>query len=524
VTNTNSDGDGSLRWAIQQANIYVGRDWITFNIPTGDDGYNSTLGVWFIDLTIVLPTLDDPLGVVIDGSSQPGTHAYLPGIIIRGTTSLPPGSDIFTIISTSNDNKIANLGIFNSQGDSILIESDQNNIESNQIFTSEMYGIRLIPGADHNWIHDNFICGQKLDSIYLDNAGTNTINNNIIGLQPDYIPTVPATSGNGLSLISSNLNSIDNNTISNNNGKGIYLSSSEDNIIENNTIGLSEDEQEQFGNKQYGILVENSKNNQIYNNWISANVMDGIRLTGNLSFGNKMEKNRIGMSLGGSAPNSHHGIGIYDNAHDNYVGRETDPSFGNTITFNGWSGVVVVNSPLGGNNYIGTNVILSNRFYGVHIRNSLANRIVSNTIVGNGSAGSYAGVRIENDSIFSDVSDRNLVKSNSITGNTGLGIQLVGDANAEILPPIFCTASCTQVTGVAACGGCVVQLFSDDDDEGMFLDGTIFTDSSGNFTWTGNLHGPNLTATVIDPAGNTSQFSIPVINACRYVYLPLITR
>jgi len=526
VTNTNSTGAGSLRQAILDANGHSGYDYIYFDIPTTDPGYDSVLGVWFIDLTIVLPMLEDLDGLGIYGSTQPGTHPYLPGVILRGT-SLPPGSDIFIIRNGSNT--INGLGIFNSQGDGIEVDSDTNVIEYNQIFISERYGINLVADALKNYAHDNHICGQKLDGIHLADTSVNTISYNLIGLQPDYLPSVPVTVGNGISLSGCEINSISNNTIGSNGGHGISLSSSDDNLIELNTIGLNVDKDEERGNGNHGIYITGSKGNMIYDNWISGNLSDGIRLEGSLTSGTKIERNKIGTSMHGSAPNHHHGIGIYNGAHDNYVGRIDNLSYYNVIAYNQWSGIVVVNESFldVGYNFIGTNNIYYNQFFGVHIRNSKGNQIILNKISGNGMAEGNAGVRIENDTGFPDVADLNLIEYNGIDNNAGLGIQLVGDANANILPPTLSSASCFQVEGSAACGGCFVQIFSDYQDEGRVYEDTVTTDSSGNFEWTGLLTGPNVTATLIDTAGNSSQFSTPIYNAClfsHFYYIPMISR
>jgi hypothetical protein len=55
VTNTNNAGAGSLHQAILDSNLFIGRDHILFNIPTTDPGHDAALGVWFIDLSTVLP-------------------------------------------------------------------------------------------------------------------------------------------------------------------------------------------------------------------------------------------------------------------------------------------------------------------------------------------------------------------------------------------------------------------------------------------------------------------------------------
>ena len=132
VTNSASSGAGSLRQAILDANSNAGRDFIHFAIPTSDPGYSTPLGVWFIRLTLVLPMLEDPAGVVIDGTTQPGSHPNLPGIIVEHTASVPSGAALLTIIS--HYNIVMELGFFNSRGPSIIIEGDKNAILNNQIF------------------------------------------------------------------------------------------------------------------------------------------------------------------------------------------------------------------------------------------------------------------------------------------------------------------------------------------------------------------------------------------------------
>jgi hypothetical protein len=41
-------------------------------------------------------------------------------------------------------------------------------------------------------------------------------------------------------------------------------------------------------------------------------------------------------------------------------------------------------------------------------------------------------------------------------------------------------------------------------------EGSTTADGAGNWTFDGSLHGPNVTATATDAAGNTSEFSAPV--------------
>ena len=519
VTNSNSDGAGSLRQAILDANDHPGADTIAFAIPTSDPGYASPLGVWFIHLTLVLPMLEDPAGVVIDATTQPGSNPNLPGIIIEHTTAVPVGANLLTIISQLNIVKY--LGLFNSRGDAVVIQGDKNVIMNNQIFTSAGYGVSLLAGAEENDIDGNKICGHTLDGIRLQSAHHNVIDNNLVGEQPLYIPSVGKNLGFGISLIQSDNNTIRLNLISNNTLDGLLLSESDQNQIVQNTIGLDMTRTSALGNGRYGILLEQSGSNMVDDNWISGNAKDGIRLTGTNATGNMIQRNYIGASYSGSIPNTQHGIGLYNGAHNNAIGSASDADLANVILSNGWSGVVVVDSLLG-SNIIGNNFIYTHGFYGVHINNSVANALVANTIAGNGTAGSSAGVRIENSSGSPGAADRNLIWNNSIRNNHGKGIDLVGDANNGIAAPVITSANCASVSGTT-CPGCWVQVFSDEYDEGRVLEGTVVANGSGAFTLAGSFSGPNLTAVAVDGPGNSSEFSLPKF-ACVRNWLPILMK
>lgn len=523
VTNTANDGVGSLRQALVNARDHAGLDYIYFDIPKTDPGYSDVLDIWFISVTDVL-RIEDGDGVEIYGGTQETTNVNFPAVVIQavGTT---PGANLLTIYT--DHNKVYDLGFFNSTGNGILVYGETNTIEGNQIFNSPDYGINLFSGANYNLIKNNQICGHSLGGIYLDQANTNTIEENLIGLKPIYIPTVPRNGGSGITVVDGSNNWIQHNIISDNVGSGISLSPSGGNHIDSNTIGLSEDLQSSLGNSLYGIYVEGI-GNEIYNNWVSGNARDGIRLVGSNTYSNKLEQNKIGISLTGTAPNAQHGIGIYNGAHDNKIGNAADADKANMITGNGWSGVVVVDSEIGNNDVI-FNYILYNNFYGVNIVNSPENNIIENKIIGNGELVASAGLRIENTSGVADRSDRNQVLYNSITNNSGIGIELANDANNNISAPSIVSATCSNVLGTTTpdCGtSCVVQIFSDDAEEGYMLEGTVTTVGAGNFSWSGFLNGPNVTATVTDALGNTSEFSLAKVNACirKMQYLPLILK
>jgi len=519
VTNSASSGAGSLRQAILDANSNAGKDFIHFAIPTSDPGYSTPLGVWFIRLTLVLPMLEDPAGVVIDGTTQPGSHPNLPGIIVEHTASVPSGAALLTIIS--HYNIVMELGFFNSRGPSIIIEGDKNAILNNQIFTSTGYGVSLLSGSEENDVDGNMICGHALDGIHLDGADHNVIDNNLIGLQPAYIPTVGRNQGNGIGAVGSDNNTFQGNFVSNNAENGLLLSGSDSNQILENTIGLDTERSLDLGNDGHGLLLSDSSGNLVAHNWMSGNGKDGLRITGSLSTGNLVQQNGFGTALSVPIPNTQHGIALYNGAHHNTIGSSSDAELYNMVYGNGWSGIVVVNSLLG-TNTIGNNYIFNQGFYGIHINNSPNNAIIANTVAGNGALGESAGVRVENSSGTGDASDTNLIWSNQIFNNYGKGIQLVGDANNYILRPVILSASCSLVTGTA-CPGCWVQVFSDLYDEGRYYEGLATADGSGHFALSIQAVSHNITAVAIDGPGNSSEFSLP-FTACFRLALPILVK
>ena len=514
-------GAGSLRQAITDANTSGGKDYIHFNIPTTDPGYNAGAGIFSINVSTILPNLLDTNGVVIDGTTQPGYVAgQKPKIIVSGYGLPSPGS-IFTISTASNGNTIRGLMLGGVAADILTINGDNNLIEKNEIrYSSTGYGVKINSTATGNFIYTNHIFGNHLDGIYLDAASGNSIWNNVIGLLPDYYdPPNDPNDGDGIQCILCTDNEITENVISANLGNGIYFSAATNNLIQNNFIGLTADGISDMGNGVHGIRIENSSSeNEIFANLISGNTLDGIRLSGSGTTLNYVEKNLIGVGLAGAVPNSNHGIGIYDGAHHNYIGSLTVENRGNMVAANNWSGVVVVNSS-SGSNYIYKNNIIGNSFYGVHINNSFDNFIGYNFIANNGMLTASPGVLIQG-----SASTSNAITTNSITANGGLGIQLIEGGNANLAAPVLSFANCQTVTGTT-CSNCSVQVYSDDLDEGEIFEQYVMADEFGNFTYTDfgyGFRGPNITAIAVDADGNYSQFSLPVVGACQRLYLPII--
>jgi hypothetical protein len=130
------------------------------------------------------------------------------------------------------------------------------------------------------------------------------------------------------------------------------------------------------------------------------------------------------------------------------------------------------------------------------------------------------GIRVRDPSAVS-----NTITCNSIHSNTGLGIDNANGGNLELSAPTIALVIGKTITGMA-CPNCIIEIFSDDEDEGRVYEGSTTANASGNWTFTSTspLTGPNLTATATDAGGNTSEFSRPVALATRRIYLPLILK
>ncbi|MGD2179018.1 MAG: hypothetical protein PVG71_14490 [Anaerolineae bacterium] len=117
----------------------------------------------------------------------------------------------------------------------------------------------------------------------------------------------------------------------------------------------------------------------------------------------------------------------------------------------------------------------------------------------------------------------NATRRNSIYGNAGSGIAPCNGGNDDLAAPIISATTAVGASGTAR-PGCIVDLFSAEEDEGRIHEGTTIADGGGNWTWTGSPMGPYVTATATDNGGNTWPFSAPRGAWRHWVYLPLMLR
>jgi hypothetical protein len=250
-------------------------------------------------------------------------------------------------------------------------------------------------------------------------------------------------------------------------------------------------------------------------NVISGNY-SGVRLEGGAD-SNVVKGNYIGTNAAGDAgfANYHSGVWI-EGGHNNIIGGSAAGE-GNVISANNSYGVFINGGDTYGNvlrgNYIGTNAtgtaLLPNS-YGVYIQSSAHDNVVGGTGPGEGNfiaANNSDGVQITYSAV------RNAVRANSIYWNGARGIENIYGGNTELAPPVIDGVG-ASVSGHTSpkCYPCTVEVFSDEEEEGRVYHGSTTTndDATGTWTYSGTVSGPNITATVTDADGNTSEFSVPV--------------
>jgi hypothetical protein len=479
VTNTNDSGAGSLRQAITDAENNPGPDSVIFNIPVSDPNYSDIAGVWTIQPATELPYLEND-STVIDGTTQTtnqGNRNPLgPEIEINGS-GLPENG----ILITGSYNIIRGLAINRCGTAGINIQNNYNRISGNYIGTDASGTLRLPNG----------------DGIII----TGKAKYNMIGGNTD----------------------VDRNLLSGNSDNGIKLFGvgTDSNIIKGNYIGTNYSGEDTLGNTFGGIILGNSSSATIVGGTTAGerNIICGSSYAGTINTGNGItlvnshnniiKGNYIGTNAEGteSLPNIDYGISLSKSSNNMIGGVESGE--GNVISGNGWGGIFIRfgtsrNNTIAGN-FIGTGpdglTNLGNASIGIEL--DYATRVncigPGNIIMNNG----YWGIKISHDTTLS-----NTITRNSISNHIEFGIFNVDGANNAIGEPEIEGVTGSGVVGTA-CAGCIVEVFSDEHDEGAIFEGYTTADAGGSFAWSGLVTGPFVTATATDAAGNTSQFSAP---------------
>jgi hypothetical protein len=299
----------------------------------------------------------------------------------------------------------------------------------------------------------------------------------------------------------------------------LYGSGASGNVISGNYIGTDATGASGPGNQATGVQIAGgAHDNNIggtaseERNLIAGNDHNGVEISG--AYDNLITGNYIGTDASSMVAlgNGWSGVSINLGAQGNVIGGITSEE-GNVISGNGSRGVYIyasgtVSNTISGN-YIGTDATgtgaLGNQLGGIYIGEP--NGGAQGNTIGPGNVIAHNG----GNGIWVDGPDTtgNKVTQNSITDNANLGIDNFNGGNTELLPPAITSVTAGLVSGIA-CPNCTVEIFSDPEDEGGFYEATVVADGSGDFSWTGSVTGPYVTATATDAAGNTSEFSCRV--------------
>ena len=257
----------------------------------------------------------------------------------------------------------------------------------------------------------------------------------------------------------------------------------------------------------YNGLLITSSYNRISHIVVNGIVGSGIGISGQSAHHNVIEACYLGTGPAGKTAHPNQtGIYIYDGG-DNRIGS-VNAAEGNIISGNSIQGLVLSSSGCINNLIVGNKIGLTpgkqnlgNQGSGVFVGgNASKNKITENEIAFNSSSGI---------AVFDAGTEQNTFSQNSIYDNVNSGIFMFIGANGDIQPPVL-TIEAGEISGETVANA-TIEIFSDQNDQGKFFQGSVTADANGHFAWTEKVQGPYVTATATDVAGNTSAFSNAVI-------------
>ncbi|MCO6499175.1 MAG: T9SS type A sorting domain-containing protein [Vicingus serpentipes] len=254
VLNTNNDGAGSLRNAINIANSNGVADVISFCID-GNAPHTITLNSQLPDIT--------ENDITIDGSTQTGSAAFK--IVLDGNNAVNTGINILN----AENVEIKGFSIINFTDNGIAINgsTSSGNIHQNHIAGNGNHGINISLTNPNYTITGNLIGTDETGTLAQSNGGDGIHANNTGGTI-----TIGGT------------NTGERNIISANGGDGLELGATSGAfIVQGNTIGAGTNGTEELGNGQYGIRTGGTTDdiliggtNSGEGNVIAFNVEEGV--------------------------------------------------------------------------------------------------------------------------------------------------------------------------------------------------------------------------------------------------------
>ena len=525
VTNTNDNGKGSLRWAMNNSNNSSDKT-ISFNL--------SGTGPWTINLVSELPQITTP--TTIDASTQPNwnitnriringqnnlnngisiysantqihgltIHSFTTGILVDGD-----GQDGFVIGDSGKGNNVRNCqtGIWIKGADNGFIFGNRigTNPEGSLSSPNTLYGIHVQDDASGIRIGSvetgkgNLIAGNAEANIFIQNAGNNFIENNIIGTNFLQNTSLGGKKGIWIDALSSNntiggTNNSQANLIGGHTEYGLFVEGNS-NVISRNLIGTDNSFTNNLGNGVAGIYINGSGNlaggttleqgNVLLNNQAAIIVDGSTAINNNLRF-NRTFCNTSGIQLN-NLGNNQVISPILNYANGSTVQGSTSPAYIVDIFTDSLDSC----TPKQGKFYIGSTIADASGNFSFTGSFSEGHQITAQVTDANGNTSDFSNLELvdataPNIPVITSITNDSNISNDFITNDSTLLVSGTGDPNSEV--HLLIDNSQVGIITVDATGNWTLDIIS-----------TVLT--SGSYS---------LTAKAIDNSLNESEISTAI--------------
>lgn len=301
-------------------------------------------------------------------------------------------------------------------------------------------------------------------------------------------------------------NLLEHNEAYNNQGYGLRVLKSTNNVIKNNT----------FYDNLHGIVLDSgSVDNTLVDNTLTKHILNGIFVRVGADRNQIINNSTIRNENHGISINSNHNL-IRDNRSDNNLGagmvfvfeeeESTDKSLlvegnqimSNLLADNQDDGLVLKGLV---NSFVQENIIEGNAVHGIYLsEGSNNNQLTDNTVRLNGGV----GIRLGGGDTLGNRWSQNQLYDNQLGGiDTTTGI------NSQIEPPRITQIQGQQLTGTTQPGS-IIEIFSDNGEQGRYFEGQTIAGADGRFTFVApnKWQAKRITAITTDLMGNSSRFAI----------------
>ena len=511
VVEINCDGHAGLQFSAGSADSEL------LGVAVDDaSGNGVTLGADAITLN------GDYIGLDLAGAAD-GNHAN--GVFVSPDSS----EDMIGLNSSGDSGVVANVISGNTGSGLVLSGATHNTVAANRIGTNRAgsaaianggNGIWLTQGANGNEIGGteytdaatgqqnnptgskgtvtpvfvapplgNLVSGNSGDGVLIDmGSQDNVLNGNFIGTTADGDAAI-GNSGNGVSIIGANGNSlvgcklVNNpfvyyNVVSGNKLNGLLVTNSDNTTVQGNFFGVGANNTSAVGNNGNGILVNGSSENTVVGGVIPLgnvsgdNTLNGVEVAGTAS--KFITFNTFGglLAFKGAAPNGNDGL-LVTSAGGRIVARTNvfsgntrngielaggatgvtvDPNIvglttkGDAVLPNGGDGVLIDgwahDNTIGGTvvSVIPQNTFSGNDGYGLVITgwahdNSVFDSFIGPDVLGLTALGNHdGGVLVSGQAYGNSIGDTSKAPVNLISGNSGNGVRLwIGTSHNRVL-------------------------------------------------------------------------------------------